>query len=86
MNTDRVKGTIDEAVGSAKHKAGEVTSNTRLQVEGTAQQVKGKIENTLGKTKDVVHNAVKNTEAHVDAHVKLGVKHPTADSKCCKNK
>lgn len=52
MNRDRMKGTIDEVVGSAKRKAGELTGNTKLQVEGMAQQVKGKVENAWGKTKD----------------------------------
>jgi uncharacterized protein YjbJ (UPF0337 family) len=52
MNNDRIKGTIDEVVGSAKRKAGGLTGNTPLQVKGIAQQVKGKLENALGKVKD----------------------------------
>jgi uncharacterized protein YjbJ (UPF0337 family) len=55
MNKDSVKGTIDELVGSAKRKAGELTGNTPLQIKGLAQQAKGKIENALGKTKDAIH-------------------------------
>jgi uncharacterized protein YjbJ (UPF0337 family) len=54
MNKDRVNGTIDEVVGSAKRKAGKLTGNTPLRVKGIAQQVKGKLENTVGKAKDVV--------------------------------
>ena len=46
MNKDRVKGTVDEVVGSAKKKVGEWTGDMQLQVEGIAQQVKGKLENT----------------------------------------
>ncbi len=57
MNDDRVKGTIDEVVGSTKRKVGEWTGNTPLQVKGIAQQVKGKLEVALGKTKDMVHEA-----------------------------
>jgi uncharacterized protein YjbJ (UPF0337 family) len=57
MNKDRVIGTIDEAVGSAKRKAGNWTGNTPLQVKGMAQQVKGKLENTLGKAKDAIREA-----------------------------
>jgi uncharacterized protein YjbJ (UPF0337 family) len=86
LNKDRVKGTIDEVVGSAKRKAGEMTGSTKLQVEGMAQQVKGKLENTLGKTKDVVRDAIDNTEVRVDAHVKLGSGHPTTNMNRCKNK
>ncbi|MGA3033699.1 MAG: CsbD family protein [Terracidiphilus sp.] len=54
MNNDRLKGTADEMVGSAKQKAGKLTGNTQLRVKGVAQQVKGKLENTLGKAKDAV--------------------------------
>ena len=52
MNKDRVKGAIDKVVGSAKRKAGELTGDTQLQIEGMAQQVKGKVENAWGKAKD----------------------------------
>ena len=34
MNKDRVKGAIDEVVGSAKRKAGELTGDTPLQIKG----------------------------------------------------
>jgi uncharacterized protein YjbJ (UPF0337 family) len=57
MNKHRVKGTIDEAVGSAKLKAGKLTGNTRLQVEGAVQQVKGTVENAWGKAKDAARQA-----------------------------
>jgi len=61
MNKDRVKGTIDEVVGSTKRAAGQLTGNTPLQVRGIAQQVKGKLENTLGKAKDSVRRTAKPT-------------------------
>jgi uncharacterized protein YjbJ (UPF0337 family) len=80
-----MKGTIDEVVGSAKRKAGELTGDTKLQVEGMTQQVKGKVENAWGKTKDVVHDAIDHTEVHADAHAKLEVKKSTPEtehSKC----
>jgi uncharacterized protein YjbJ (UPF0337 family) len=57
MNKHRMKGTIDEAVGSAKRKAGKLTGNTRLQVEGVVQQVKGTAENAWGKAKDAAHES-----------------------------
>jgi len=71
MNKDRVKGTIDELVGSAKQKAGELTGDTQLQVEGAVQQVKGKVENAWGKAKDVVHAA--NEEAAVQHESRIAV-------------
>lgn len=85
MNHDRMKGIIDEVAGSAKRKAGELTGNPKLQVEGAVQQVKGKVEGAWGKTKEAVQDALENTEVHLDAQVKLGMKDSTAniDSKKC---
>jgi uncharacterized protein YjbJ (UPF0337 family) len=57
MNKNRVKGTIDELTGSAKRKAGEITGNTSLQVEGIVQQAKGKLETAAGKVEDAVDRA-----------------------------
>jgi len=52
MDKDRVQGTIDELVGSTKRQVGELTGNPFTQVEGAAQQIKGKIENAIGELKD----------------------------------
>jgi uncharacterized protein YjbJ (UPF0337 family) len=52
MDKDRVQGTIDELVGSTKRQVGKLTGNTRTQVEGAAQQIKGKVEKTIGELKD----------------------------------
>jgi uncharacterized protein YjbJ (UPF0337 family) len=71
MNKDTVKGTIDEAVGSAKRKAGEWAGDGELQIEGMVQQVKGKIESAWGKAKDVVHEA--NAEATVKHESRIEV-------------
>jgi uncharacterized protein YjbJ (UPF0337 family) len=86
MNKDRAKGTIDETVGSAKRKAGGLTGNTQLEVAGMAQQAKGKVENAWGKAKDAVRDAIEDTEVHLDAHVKLGMKNSAADAECRKCK
>ncbi|MGB7548942.1 MAG: CsbD family protein [Terracidiphilus sp.] len=71
MNTDRVKGTIDEVVGSAKRKAGELSGDTQLQVKGVAQQVKGKVENAWGKAKDVVQEANAGAAVQHETRVKV---------------
>jgi uncharacterized protein YjbJ (UPF0337 family) len=63
MNSDRIKGTVDEAAGLAKRKAGELTGSTKLEVEGMVQQVKGKVENAWGKAREAVHDA--NEEAEI---------------------
>lgn len=57
MNEDRLKGTMDEVMGSLKQQAGKLTGNTPLQIKGVAQQVRGKIENTWGKAKHAVNEA-----------------------------
>jgi uncharacterized protein YjbJ (UPF0337 family) len=64
MDKNRVKGTIDEVVGSAKRHVGKLTGNTRTQAEGAVQQIKGKVENAWGKAKDAVRDA--NEEAARD--------------------
>lgn len=61
MNKDRVKGAIDEKVGRAKQKAGDLTGDTSLQVKGIAQQVKGKLQNTWGKAKDAARGTGQKT-------------------------
>lgn len=77
MNNNRVNGTIDEVVGSAKRKAGELIGNPKLQVKGIAQQAKGKVEGVLGKATDAVRKASENGEVHVDTHVNLKVNKST---------
>ncbi|MGB0064817.1 MAG: CsbD family protein [Terracidiphilus sp.] len=78
MNKDRVKGAIDEVVGSAKRKAGELTGDTPLQIKGIAQQAKGKLEGTWGKAKEAVSKA--NQETKMQHNPRGRVAHSTAKS------
>lgn len=80
MNRDQVKGTIDEVAGGAKRKAGALTGNTKLEVEGMVQQAKGKVENAWGKTKDAARDAIQDTELHIDTHVIISSKNSTANA------
>ena len=57
MNSDDIKGTIDDAAGRAKRQVGEWTGDTKTQIEGAAQQVKGKAEKAVGNVRDAVNNA-----------------------------
>jgi uncharacterized protein YjbJ (UPF0337 family) len=57
MNSDDIKGTIDDAAGRAKRQVGEWTGDTKTQAEGAAQQVKGKVEKAVGNVRDAVNNA-----------------------------
>ena len=66
MNTDKVKGAIDDAAGRAKRQVGEWTGDTGTQVDGAAQQVKGKVEKVVGSVKDAVSGAKKDVERDAD--------------------
>jgi len=68
MNSNRVNGKIDDVVGSAKRKVGNLTGNTPLQVKGAVQQVKGKLQNAVGKVQDAVNHA--NQESRVDRNAR----------------
>jgi len=57
---------MDEAAGTVKQKTGELTGNTPLQIEGIAQQVKGKLENAWGKAKDAVNDANQESRTQND--------------------
>jgi uncharacterized protein YjbJ (UPF0337 family) len=66
MDKDRVKGTIDDVAGRAKRQVGEWTGDTNAQVEGAAQQVKGKAEKAWGNVKDEVRDANRESEKERD--------------------
>jgi len=70
MDKDRVEGKLDDVKGRVKRQVGEWTGDSDLQAEGTADQAKGKIQNTFGKAKDAVRdvadNARKNDVDDVD--------------------
>jgi uncharacterized protein YjbJ (UPF0337 family) len=52
MDSDRIKGKMDEVKGDLKKKIGDVTGDKNLQGEGIVDKAKGKIENAFGKVKD----------------------------------
>jgi uncharacterized protein YjbJ (UPF0337 family) len=62
MDKDRVKGTMDDAAGRVKRQVGEWTGNTNAQVEGAAQQIKGKTEKAVGQMKDAARDLTKDRE------------------------
>ena len=55
---DKVKGMANEAVGNIKQGVGKATDNSKLQVEGKAQEVKGEAQQTVGNAKDAVKKGV----------------------------
>lgn len=56
MNKDTIKGSMDDAAGRAKRQVGEWTGDTKTQVDGAAQQVKGKTEKAWGNVKDAARD------------------------------
>jgi len=77
MDKDTVKGTIDDAAGRVKRQVGEWTGDTNTQVEGAAQQIKGKAEKAWGNVKDAARDTKDNvkTEAQRERD-KKEVEHP----------
>lgn len=54
MDKDRIKGAAEQAKGKVKEVAGKVTGDSKLEGEGKADQVGGKIQNTIGGIKDTL--------------------------------
>ena len=52
VDEDRVKGSAEQAKGKAKEWAGKATGDAKTEGEGKADQVKGKVQNTVGGLKD----------------------------------
>jgi uncharacterized protein YjbJ (UPF0337 family) len=68
MDKDRVKGTVNDAAGRAKRQVGEWTGNTETQVEGAAQQVKGKAQKAWGTVKDAARDTKTDVEVKHEQH------------------
>jgi uncharacterized protein YjbJ (UPF0337 family) len=58
VNKDEIKGKYEQAKGYVKDKAGEITGNEQLEAEGEAERVGGETQETWGKFKRGVSNAV----------------------------
>lgn len=58
MDKDRIAGAAKQAKGAIKEVAGKVTGDAKLQAEGKADKVEGKIQNAAGGAKDAVRDAV----------------------------
>jgi uncharacterized protein YjbJ (UPF0337 family) len=67
MDKDTVKGTVNDAAGRAKRQVGEWTGNTDTQVDGAAQQVKGKLQKAWGNAKDAARDAQSDAERQREA-------------------
>jgi uncharacterized protein YjbJ (UPF0337 family) len=52
VDKDRIKGSANQAKGKAKEVAGKVTGDSKLEGEGKADRLKGKVQNLIGGIKD----------------------------------
>jgi uncharacterized protein YjbJ (UPF0337 family) len=57
MDKDRVEGSGKNIKGKAKTAAGKMLGDEKLKNEGRADQVKGKVQNTVGGIKDEIDDA-----------------------------
>jgi uncharacterized protein YjbJ (UPF0337 family) len=52
MNKDQVKGRVREAKGKVKEVAGKAIGNRRVEAEGDAEQLAGKVQKAYGDAKN----------------------------------
>ena len=58
MDSDRVAGVANQVKGAVKEAAGKLTGDTKLEAEGKADTLAGKVQNTVGGAKDAVRDAL----------------------------
>ena len=56
MDKDRIAGSAKEIKGSIQEKIGKATGDAKLEAEGKADKVEGKIQNAVGGPKDALKN------------------------------
>jgi uncharacterized protein YjbJ (UPF0337 family) len=57
-NKDEVHGKVDQAKGTLKEKAGEITNDEQLRNEGQADRAAGEVEEAFGKGRRKVGEAI----------------------------
>lgn len=60
MDKDRIEGAGKQMKGAVKDAAGKVIGDRKLQAEGKADKVVGKVQSEVGKAKDAVRDAAKH--------------------------
>ena len=54
MDEDRIDGALKKVGGDIKEAAGKLFGDTKLETEGKADKVEGRVQNTVGGVKDTV--------------------------------
>lgn len=60
MHKDEMKGAGKDAKGSLKEAAGRATGDERLEAEGSADRVEGKVQKGVGSLKDAARDVLKH--------------------------
>lgn len=58
MNRDRISGSAKEVKGTTKEAVGKAVGDRKLQSDGKADKVEGKVQNAAGVLKDAVKDAL----------------------------
>jgi uncharacterized protein YjbJ (UPF0337 family) len=59
MDKNRIIGAAKEAKGAVKEAIGKATGDAKLQADGKADKVEGKVQNAIGGLNDTVRDALK---------------------------
>jgi uncharacterized protein YjbJ (UPF0337 family) len=59
MDKDRVVGSAKQVKGAVKQAVGKVVGDAKLESEGRADRIEGKVQNAIGGLKDTVKDALK---------------------------
>lgn len=54
MDKDRIKGSAQQAKGAIEEAAGKITGDAKLESDGKADKIAGKVTNAIGGIKDAV--------------------------------
>ena len=54
MDKDRIKGSAQQAKGAIEETAGKITGDAKLESDGKADKIAGKVTNAIGGIKDAV--------------------------------
>jgi uncharacterized protein YjbJ (UPF0337 family) len=54
MDKDRIKGAAKTKAGEMKKAAGKLSGDEKLKREGQSQELRGKVQNTIGGAKDAL--------------------------------
>lgn len=59
MDKDRIKGSVNQVAGRIKEATGRAIGDQKLEADGKADQVTGKIQNAVGSMKDTAREIIK---------------------------